>query len=93
VHAPNEEENNDSKDSFYEEFERVFGNFPNYHTKIRYFKEKLGRKDILKPTIGNGCLHQGSNDNGKLCTSKNPLVKSTMFPHRHIHKYTWSSPD
>ena len=26
-------------------------------------------------------------------TSKNLVVKSTMFPHRIIHKYTWTSPD
>jgi len=26
-------------------------------------------------------------------TSKNLVVKSTMFPHRNIHKYTWASPD
>jgi len=26
-------------------------------------------------------------------TSKNMVVKSTMFPHRNIHKYTWTSPD
>ena len=26
-------------------------------------------------------------------TSKNLVVKSTMFPHRSIHKYTWTCPD
>ena len=25
--------------------------------------------------------------------SKNLVVKSTMFPHHNIHKYTWASPD
>jgi len=26
-------------------------------------------------------------------TSQNLVVKSTMFPHRKIHKYTWTSTD
>jgi len=42
-------------------------------------------------------LHQDSNDNGvrlvNFATSKNLVVKSTMFPHRNIHKHTWTSPD
>jgi len=29
----------------------------------------------------------------KLCHIKNVVVESTMFPHRNIHKYTWTSPD
>jgi hypothetical protein len=34
VHAPTEDNTDDVKDSFYEELERVFDNFPKYHMKI-----------------------------------------------------------
>ena len=54
-------------------------------------------ENIFKPTIGIESLHQDSNDNGvrivNFATSKNLVVKSMMFPHRNIHKYTWYSPD
>jgi hypothetical protein len=57
----------------------------------------VGREDIFKPTIENESLHEISNDNGvrllNVATSKNLRVKSTMFPYRNIHKYTWTSPD
>ena len=60
------------------------------------FNAKVGRENIFKPTIGNESLHQDSNDNGvrivNFATSKNLVVKSTMFPHRNIHKCTWTSP-
>jgi hypothetical protein len=53
--------------------------------------------NIFKPTIGNESLHEISDDNGvrlvNFATSKNFRVKSTMFPHRKIHKYTWTSPN
>jgi hypothetical protein len=29
----------------------------------------------------------------KFATSKNLVVRSNMFPHHSIHKYTWTSPD
>ena len=99
VHAPSEEKSDQSKDSFYEELEQVFDQFPRYHMKILLgdFNAKVGRENIFKPTIGNESLHQDNNDNGdrivNFATSKNLVIKSTMFPHRNIHKYTWTSPD
>ena len=99
VHAPSEEKSDESKDSVYEELEQVFDNFPKYHMKILLgdFNAKVGRENIFKPTIGNESLHQDSNDNGvrlvNFATSKNLVIKSMMFPHRNIHKYTWTSPD
>jgi hypothetical protein len=54
-------------------------------------------ENIFKPTVGNESLHQGSNDNRirivNFATSKNLVVKSTMFQHRNFHKYTWTLPD
>jgi len=61
---------------------------------LRDFNAKLGREDICKPTIGNESLHQDDNDNGvrivNFAVSKNLVVKSTMLPHRSIHKFTWT---
>jgi hypothetical protein len=85
------------KDSFYDELERVFNKFPKYHMKILLgdLNAKVGREDIFKRTIGNESLHEISNDNGvrvvNFATSKNLIVKITMFPHCNIHKLTWIS--
>ena len=74
--------------------EQVFDHFTRYHMKILLgdFNAKVGRENIFKPTIGNESLHQDSNDNGvrivNFGTPKNLVVKSTMFPHRNIHKFT-----
>jgi hypothetical protein len=61
------------------------------------FNARVGRNNIFKPTIVNESLHQDRNDNGvrkvNFATSKNLFVESTMFPHRNIHMYTWTSPD
>jgi len=61
------------------------------------FNAKVGRENIFNPTIGNESLHQDSNDNGvrivNFATSKNLVVKSTMFQHRNIYKYTQTSSD
>ncbi|PNF43544.1 hypothetical protein B7P43_G03931 [Cryptotermes secundus] len=99
VHAPTEDKTDDTKDRFYEELEPVFDKFPKYPTKILLgdLNAKAGREDIFKPTICNESLLEISNDTGvrvvNFATSKNLTVKSTMFPHRNIHKFTCTSPD
>jgi hypothetical protein len=92
VHAPSEEKRDDSKDRVCDELERVLVNI---FLSTEILMQRWG-ENIFKPTTGNDSLHKGSNYNGvrivNFAKSKN-LVKSTMFPHRNIHKYTWTSPD
>jgi hypothetical protein len=99
VHAPTEDKIDDMKDRFYEQLEQVFDKFPMYHMNIslRDFNAKVGKGEIFEPAITNESLHEISKENGvrvvNLATSKNLTVKSTMFPHRNIYKFTWTSPD
>jgi len=94
VHATSEEKSDESKDCFYQELEQLFDHFPKYHMKILLgeFYAKVERENIFHPNIGQESLHQDGNDNGVrlviFVTSKYLVVKSTMFPHRNIHKYT-----
>ena len=87
------------KDRVYEELDYIFKHLPKHHMKILLgdFNAKVGRENIFKLATGNESLHQDSNDNGariiNFATSKNLVVDSEMFPHRNIHKYTWTSPD
>ena len=54
VHAPTEDKDDDIKDSFYEEIERLFDHLSMYHMKILLgdFNAKVGRENIFQPTIG-----------------------------------------
>jgi exonuclease III len=99
VHAPCEDEGSDVKDSFYEELGRVFDQLHRYDMKVIMgdFNATAARENIFKPTIGSENLLEISNDNGErvinFAASKILVVKSTMFPQRKIHKYTWTSPE
>jgi hypothetical protein len=98
-HAPAEDKSDDTKGRCYEELGHVFNKFFEYHVKILLgdYNAKSGTEDIFKLTFGNESLHKTSNDTGvrvvNFATSKNIVVKSTIFPHHKVHKYTWTSPD
>jgi hypothetical protein len=84
----------DVKDRFYEVLECVFDKFLKYHMKILFgdFNAKVGREESFKPTVGSESLHEINDDNRvravNFATSKNLSLKSTMFPHCNIHKFT-----
>jgi hypothetical protein len=80
-------------DSFYEESEWGFLNhFPKYYMTILLgdFNVKLGRKYFQ---IDNWEWESTSVRIVIFALSKNLVVKRTMFQHRNIHKYIWTSPD
>jgi hypothetical protein len=97
VHAPPEDKIDDMKDSFYGELECIFDKFPKCNMKILLadFNAKVSREDIFKPRTGNESLYEISNDNGVRVRLFHiqKSVKSIMFPHCNIHKFTWTFPD
>jgi hypothetical protein len=60
------------------------------------FNTKISREFIFIPAVGNESLHKVCNANGiikvNLANSKNLIVKSTMFSHHNILKFTWIFP-
>jgi hypothetical protein len=99
AHAPTEDKDDVIRNIIYEELEQVFDQFPRYHMKnlLGDFNAKVETEDIFKPIIVSESIHEASNDNGirvvNFATSRNLILKSSTFPHRDIHKHTWTSPD
>jgi hypothetical protein len=62
VHAPTEDKDDVIKESFYEELEQVFYQFPRYNMKtmLRDFNGKVGREDIFKTITCNESLHEAN---------------------------------
>jgi hypothetical protein len=54
VHAPSEEESDDSSENFYEELQQVFYHVPKYHIKILVgdFNAKLGKVIFSNRQLG-----------------------------------------
>jgi hypothetical protein len=99
AHAPTEENDDESKETFYEKLDQIYHRAPAHDTKIMIgdLNAKIGQEEIFRPTIGKWSLHDISNDNGlrdiDFATSNNVIIRSTYFPHKNIHRETWRSPD
>ncbi|KAL4103847.1 hypothetical protein QTP88_019182 [Uroleucon formosanum] len=92
LHAPTEDKRQEEKDLFYEDVMATLNAIPRKRIQIILgdMNAKIGKETTFRPVIGSHSLHNTSNDNGlrliDLATERGLVVKSTMFPHKTIHK-------
>jgi hypothetical protein len=60
---------------------------------LETFIAKVDTEDIFKPKNGNESSHDNTIRVVSFAKYKNLTVKSIIFPHHNIHKYTWTSLD
>ena len=98
-YAPTLEADAVVKDGFYDRLSSVVSCIPKRHRVVVMgdFNAKVGSD----PTNGPGVMGRHGmgviNDNGsrliEFATLQELIIGGTLFPHRDIHKYTWTSPD
>jgi len=98
VHAPTNEKMEEVKEEFYNLLEQNINQIANPDIKIMLgdFNAKVGKEDIYKPINGNESVHNETNNGIKMIQftiSKCFNVRSTIFPHKDIHKETWYPAD
>jgi hypothetical protein len=98
VHGPTENINA-AKDRLCRELQHVPVTFLTHQMRVFLgdFNAQVGREETFVRTNRNESLHEINNDNGiivvNFAASNNLTIKRTNFPHRKIHKCTWTSPD
>ena len=100
VYAPTNEADEETKDSFYDLLQGVTDEIPrhdvimmmgDWNAKIRAPQE--GEDGV----VGRHGLGDERSENYvrfvSFCVANNLAIVSTMFPHKNIHKYTWTAPN
>ena len=98
-YAPTNDSNDRDKEAFYEQLQATF---ENVHCRdlllvMGDLNAKVGSDNLnFERVMGReGCGVQ--NDNGERlvewCAFNNMIIGGTLFPHRNIHKLTWTSPN
>ena len=100
VYAPTNDAEPEVNDEFYEQLQAVIKRAPSHDMLVMMgdWNAKVGRPNQDEEGIvGKHALERDRTDNGErfvnFCALNNQAITSTMFPHKDIHKYTWTSPD
>ena len=99
-YAPTNESPEEIKDEFYAELQNVIDEIPERDMKIVVgdMNAKVGRNNEgVEDVMGREGLGENANENGahfiSFCAANNLVIGGTLFHHKDIHKYTWTSPD
>jgi len=99
VHIPTEDNSQEEKETFYEDLKSVLNSIPSNRIQIVLgdLNAKVGKETMFSQVVEKHSVHNETNDNGlkliDLAVRKGLVIKSTMVPHKNIHKMTWRSPD
>ncbi|VDO65291.1 unnamed protein product [Schistosoma margrebowiei] len=98
-YAPTNDYNEDAKDQFYNRLQSIVEKCQTKHLTILMgdFDAKVGTDNTgYEDIMGRHGLGE-RNENGErfanLCAFNKLVIGGTIFPHKRIHKTTWTSPD
>lgn len=87
------------KDTLYNGVERTLNLILSNRMQITLenLNAKIGKENIFRSITGNQSLYNETNNNKfkliDLASRNNLVIKTTMLPHKNIHKRTWRSPN
>ena len=98
-YAPTNDSSEEMKDEYYDELQNVIDEIPERDMKIVIgdMNAKVGRNTQgIENVTGAQGLGEDANENGahfiSFCAANNLVIGGTLFQHKDIHKYTWTSP-
>ena len=100
VYAPTNEADEETKNSFYDMLQKVTDEIPRHDMIMMMgdWNAKIGAKqEGENGVVGRHGFGDERSENGvrfvSFCAANNLAIVSTMFPHKNIHKYTWTAPN
>ena len=96
-YAPTEVSIDDKKDEFYAQLTTTLSSIPKKDIIMLMgdFNAKIGNEKVTGVTSNHGMGTRNNNGDRliEICQEFNLTMGGSMFPHKEIHKYTWTSPD
>ena len=100
VYAPTNDANDEEKNKFYNQLQQVYNEIHQHDLVLTMgdLNAKIGsQKPGEEGIVGQHALVGERSENGErfvaLCMENNMAITTTQYPHKDIHKYTWTSPD